>query len=88
VLCDLGVAVLGGGGAEPAPCTPSFAAPERRAGGPPTPAADVYGLAALAWFAVTAPEPATVLAEVLRLLLALTVPHMAVVWWLDRHAEA
>ena len=45
-------------------------------------------IVALAWFAVTAPEPATVLAEVLRLLLALTVPHMAVVWWLDRHAEA
>jgi len=39
---------------------------------------------ALAWFTVTAPDPARVLAEVLRLLLALTVPHMAVVWWLDR----
>jgi hypothetical protein len=41
---------------------------------------------ALAWFTLTAPEPATVLAEVLRLLLALTVPHMAVVWWLDRRS--
>ena len=33
---------------------------------------------------VTAPDPAVVLAEVLRLLLALTVPHMVIVWWLDR----
>lgn len=39
---------------------------------------------ALAWFTVNSDDPAAVLAEVLRLLLALTVPHMAVVWWLDR----
>lgn len=39
---------------------------------------------ALAWFTVTAPDPAGVLAEALRLLLALTVPHMVVVWWCDR----
>ena len=56
VLCDFGVAVLGGA-AGPAPCTPSFAAPERRAGGPPTPAGDVYGLAVLAWFAATGGLP-------------------------------
>ena len=57
VLCDFGVAVLGGAADGPAPCTPSFAAPERRAGGPPTPAADVYGLAVLAWFALTGVLP-------------------------------
>lgn len=39
---------------------------------------------AVVWFVVTAPDAAVVLAEALRLLLALTVPHMVVVWWLDR----
>ena len=39
---------------------------------------------ALGVFAAAAPDPAAVLAEVLRLLLALTVPHMAIVWWLDQ----
>ena len=42
---------------------------------------------ALAWFTVVVPDPATVVAEVLRLLLALTVPHMVVVLWLDRSAD-
>jgi serine/threonine protein kinase len=57
VLCDFGVALLGGTSDGPSPCTPSFAAPERRAGGPPTPQADVYGLAVLAWFACTGGLP-------------------------------
>ena len=39
---------------------------------------------ALGWFTVTAPDSAVVMAEVLRLILALTVPHMVVVMWLDR----
>ncbi len=39
---------------------------------------------ALGWFTVAAPDPTAVVAEVLRLLLALTVPHMLVVAWLDR----
>ncbi|KAA0928311.1 beta-carotene 15,15'-dioxygenase, Brp/Blh family [Rhodococcus sp. ANT_H53B] len=38
---------------------------------------------ALGWFTVASPNPTTMVAEVLRLLLALTVPHMVVVWWLD-----
>lgn len=41
-------------------------------------------MVALGVFTAAAPDPAAVLAEVLRLLLALTVPHMAIVWWLDR----
>jgi len=57
VLCDFGVAVLGDASVGPAPCTPSFASPERRAGGPPTPAADVYGLSVLTWFALTGALP-------------------------------
>ena len=43
-------------------------------------------VAGLAWFTVVAPDPTTVVTEVLRLLLALTVPHMVVVLWLDRSA--
>ncbi|MGI9162331.1 MAG: beta-carotene 15,15'-dioxygenase, Brp/Blh family [Mycobacterium sp.] len=42
----------------------------------------------LGWITITAPDPAVVVAEILRLLLALTVPHMVVVWWLDRAADA
>ena len=38
----------------------------------------------LGWITVTASDPTVVVAEILRLLLALTVPHMVVVWWLDR----
>ena len=36
----------------------------------------------LGWITVTASDPTVVVAEILRLLLALTVPHMVVVWWL------
>ncbi|MFM7062313.1 MAG: serine/threonine-protein kinase [Actinomycetes bacterium] len=57
VLCDFGVAALGGPAGGPVPCTPSFAAPERRAGGAATPASDVFGLAALGWFAATGTLP-------------------------------
>jgi Brp/Blh family beta-carotene 15,15'-monooxygenase len=39
---------------------------------------------ALGWVTVTASDPAVIVAEILQLLLALTVPHMVVVWWLDR----
>jgi Brp/Blh family beta-carotene 15,15'-monooxygenase len=38
----------------------------------------------LGWITVTASDPTVVVSEILRLLLALTVPHMVVVWWLDR----
>ena len=41
-------------------------------------------LLALALFATTAPDPEVAIAEVLHVLLALTVPHMLVVLWLDR----
>lgn len=41
-------------------------------------------LGALGWFTVTAPNPTGFVAEVLRLLLALTVPHALVVLWADR----
>ncbi len=41
-------------------------------------------LAALGWFTVAATDPTAVVADVLRLLLALTVPHAVVVLWLDR----
>ncbi len=44
-------------------------------------------VAALGWFTVVAPDPTTIVAEVLRLLLALTVPHMVVVLWLDRTSD-
>ncbi len=44
-------------------------------------------VAALGWFTVAAPDPAVVVAEVLRLLLALIVPHMVVVLWIDQTTE-
>jgi Brp/Blh family beta-carotene 15,15'-monooxygenase len=44
-------------------------------------------VAALGWFTVAAPDPTVVVAEVLRVLLALTVPHMVVVLWIDRTTE-
>jgi len=44
----------------------------------------VAAVVALGWFTVTASDPTGMLAQVLRLLLALTVPHMLVVMWLDR----
>jgi hypothetical protein len=46
--------------------------------------AAVIAVIVLGGVTALAPEPATVVAEVLRLLLALTVPHMVVVMWLDR----
>ena len=39
---------------------------------------------ALGWITVVTPEPTALVAEALRVLLALTVPHMVVVLWLDR----
>ena len=41
-------------------------------------------VAALGWITVLAPDPTVLVAEALRVLLALTVPHMVVVLWLDR----
>ncbi len=41
-------------------------------------------VAILGWFTLMAHDPAGLVAEVLRVLLALTAPHMAVVAWLDR----
>ena len=49
--------------------------------------AALTAVAALGWFTVAASDPTVVLAEVLRLLLALTVPHMVVVLWVDRTAD-
>ena len=46
-------------------------------------AAALSVLAGLIWFTATANDPSTAVAEVLRVLLALTVPHMVVVFWLD-----
>lgn len=43
--------------------------------------------AALGWFTAAASDPSTVLAPVLRLLLALTVPHALVVHWADRNTH-
>ena len=42
---------------------------------------------ALGWITVTAADPTVVVGEILRLLLALTLPHMVVVWWLDRATD-
>ena len=50
--------------------------------------AALAGVLVLAWFTATASDPTAALAGVLRLLLALTVPHMVVVWWLDRRVMA
>ncbi len=55
VLADLGVAALLGGGT--AWATPGSAAPEVLAGSPPGPAADVHGLGALGWLALTGALP-------------------------------
>lgn len=43
---------------------------------------------AIGWFTLAAPNPTMILAEVLRLPLALTVQDMMVVLWLDRAADA
>ena len=50
-------------------------------------AAALATVLALGWITVTASDPTVVVAEILRLLLALTVPHMVVVWWLDRATD-
>lgn len=47
-------------------------------------AAALTTVAALVWFTAAATDPTVAVAEVLRLLLALTVPHMVVVLYLDR----
>jgi beta-carotene 15,15'-dioxygenase len=44
-------------------------------------------VAALGWFSVVAHDPTAIVAEALRVLLALTVPHMVVVLWLDRTSD-
>jgi len=44
-------------------------------------------VAALAWFTASASAPSAVVAQVLRLLLALTVPHALVVLWADRNTR-
>ncbi|MBW0118739.1 hypothetical protein [Pseudonocardia abyssalis] len=49
--------------------------------------AAVATLGALIAFTVTAPDPQAATAEVLRVLLALTVPHMLVIGWLGRRAR-
>ncbi len=45
-------------------------------------------VAAMVWFTASAPDPAVAMAQILRILLALTVPHMVVVLWLDRAAHS
>lgn len=47
-------------------------------------AAALSTVVALGWITVVTPEPTALVAEALRVLLALTVPHMVVVLWLDR----
>ncbi len=69
VLSDLGVAGLAGDGV--AWATPGYAAPEVLAGAAPGPAADVHGLGATAWLALTGSVPA---AEGERLPLGLLAP--------------
>ena len=46
-------------------------------------AAALTVVAGLVWLTATANDPTAAVAEVLRVLLALTVPHMVVVFWLD-----
>ena len=52
----------------------------------PMSTAAVLAVLGLAWYTATASDPTAALAGVLRLLLALTVPHMVVVWWLDHQS--
>ena len=46
--------------------------------------AALTAVSGLMWLTATANDPAVAVAEVLRVLLALTVPHMVVVFWLDQ----
>ena len=57
VILDLGVSAVIGAPRDEVYGTPGFVAPEVVAGGIPTPAADVYALGALGWFALTAEPP-------------------------------
>ncbi|MGA8045458.1 MAG: serine/threonine-protein kinase [Dermatophilaceae bacterium] len=57
VVLDLGVSAVIGTPRDEIYGTPGFVAPEVVAGGIPTPAADVYALGALGWFALTAEAP-------------------------------
>ncbi|WP_343601069.1 beta-carotene 15,15'-dioxygenase, Brp/Blh family [Mycobacterium sp.] len=57
-----------------------------RLAAPPSIAA-VATLAAVVCLSVTASTPVALLAELVRMLLALTVPHMLVVLWVDRDAD-
>ena len=56
-VADLGVAALVGGHGDEAWGTEGFVAPEVLAGQPPSPAADVHALGALAWFCLTGAPP-------------------------------
>jgi hypothetical protein len=60
LISDLGVAGLPGPSACPVDGSSGFVAPELVAGAEPTPAADVYAMAALGWLCLTGvpPEPA------------------------------
>lgn len=57
VILDLGVATVIGTSRDDIYGTPGFVAPEVVAGGIPTPAADVYALGALGWYALTGEAP-------------------------------
>lgn len=57
VLVDFGVGGLDRPSADRA-LTPAYAAPERRRGAPPSPAADVYGLGATVWAGLCGHPPA------------------------------
>lgn len=69
MISDLGVARIAGEKSEDAYGTTGFIAPEVLDGSMPTPASDVYSIAALAWFCLTgaAPEPGTIRAPLAEL---------------------
>ncbi len=74
-------------------CSALLAAGRRRAAvrrlarlAAPSTIAALATVAVLGWYGANAGDPVAVLAVVLNLLLALTVPHMVVVMWLDRTA--
>lgn len=58
VVLDLGVCTVIGTPREHVYGTPGFIAPEVVAGGAPTPAADVYAMGALGWYALVGEPPA------------------------------